>query len=251
MKRLCAIFCVWGDSNDLIDYAIDNILPCVDGVIIIYSNTSNFGNYKEFYSSIDDFKIKPFNWEPNLSYMPHYNETAKRQFGLDKAKELGFTHFIMMDGDEFYHDHEFIQDKKLVYENDLNGIVHKLKVLFKKPTLMCDDHTLVNGICKLTPSTKTGNYRQPLAYDADGNAHIDPCRRLNVTSGFQMSEHYMYHASWIRSDYELKIKNSSARNNLSKSTIYEDLYKADVGVYNEFYRQTLQSCPNYFNLPEL
>src|ERR1044071_1404648 len=143
MKKLCAIFCVWGDSNDLIDYSIDNILPCVDGVLLIYSNKSNFGNYREFVTSIEDFKIQSFNWEPNISYMPHYNETAKRQFGLDKAKELGFTHFIFVDGDEMYHDHEFIQDKKRVYQNDLNGLVHRLKVYFKKPTLVCDDHTLV------------------------------------------------------------------------------------------------------------
>lgn len=252
MNRLCAIFCVWGDSNDLIDYSIDNILPCVDGVLIIYSNKSNFGNYREFFTSIDDFKVKQFNWEPNTNYLPHYNETAKRQFGLDKAKELGFTHFIFVDGDEFYHDHEFIQDKKIVYENDLNGVVHRLKVLFKKPTLWCEDHTLVPGICKLTPNTKTGNFRDfPFAYDADGNGHIDPCRRLNYRDKVEMSDHYMIHASWLRSDYELKIQNSSARNNLRKSSIYKDLENAEPGVWNEFYRQTLRECANYFNLPEL
>jgi len=241
---------IWGDANDLIDYSLDNILPCVDGVIIIYSNKSNFGNYREFYTSIDDYKIKSFNWEPDHSFMPHYNETAKRQYGLEKAKELGFTHFIFSDFDEFFHDQDFIRDKRRVYDNDLNGLVHRLKVLFKKPTLICDDHTLIPGIQRLTPNTKTGNYRDfPFAYDKEGNAHIDPCRRLNHYTKVEMSDSVMIHASWLRSDYELKIQNSSARNNLNKSSIYRDIEKADAGVYNEFYRQTLQECPNWFDLP--
>lgn len=252
MNRLVAIFCVWGDSNDLIDYSLDNILPCVDGVIIVYSHKSNFGNYREFFTSIQDEKIVLYNWEPNTSHMPHYNETEKRQFGLEKAKQAGFTHFIFLDHDEFYHDHEFIEDKKRVYEQNLNGIVHPLKVLFKKPTLWCHDHTLVPGICRLYPYTKTGNFHDfPFNRDKDGNAHIDPCRRLNYKDGIEMSEHYMIHASWVRSDYELKIQNSSARNNLRKSSIYKDLHDAAPGVFNHFYRQTLQECPNYFNLPEL
>jgi hypothetical protein len=49
----------------------------------------------------------------------------------------------------------------------------------------------------------------------------------------------------------LKIQNSSARNNLRKSSIYKDLENAAPEVWNEFYRQTLQECPNYFDLPEL
>lgn len=250
MNRLCAIFCVWGDANDLIDYSLDNILPCVDGVLIVYSNKSNFGNYREFYTSIDSVKIKSFNWEPDLRFQPHYNETAKRQHGLEKAKEGGFTHFIFIDGDEFYHDHELIKDRQRVYDNDLNGLVHRLKVLFKKPTLMCDDHTLVPGIQKLYPGTKTGNYRDfPFAYDKEGNAHIDPCRRLNHYQKVEMSESYMIHASWVRSDFEIKIQNSSARNNLRKSSINKDLNQAAPNVYNEFYRQALVEVPNWFGLP--
>jgi hypothetical protein len=252
MNRLVAIFCVWGDSNDLIDYALDNILPCVDGVIIVKSDKSNYGNYRELYTSIDSPKIKTYSWEPNMSHMPHYNETAKRQFGLEKAKDLGFTHFIFLDGDEFYKDHEFIQDKQRVYSERLNGMVYRLKVLFKKPTLMCDDHTLVPGICRLDPTIRTGGFKEfPFAYDKDGNGHIDPCRRLNYRTGIVMSEHYMYHASWVRSDFEIKINNSSARNNLKKSSIYRDLSSAAPNSYNEFYRQNLVECPNYFNLPEL
>jgi hypothetical protein len=251
MNKLVAIFCVWGDSNDLIDFSLDNILPCVEGVIIVKSDKSNFGNYRQFYTSIEDPKITTFSWEPDLYQQQHFNETAKRQFGLDKAKELGFTHFLFVDGDEFYKDHEFIQEKKRVYETGINGVVHRLKVLFKKPTLMCDDHTLVPGISKLNRDTRTGNFRDfPFAYDNDGNAHIDPCRRLNYRSGIEMSEFYMYHASWVRSDFHIKIDNSSARNNLRKSSIYRDLDNAEPGVYNEFYRQNLDECPNHFNLPE-
>ncbi len=58
----------------------------------------------------------------------------------------------------------------------------------------------------------------------------------------------MFHASWIRYDFNLKIENSAARKNLKNSSIYNDLAKAGVGVYNEFYRDTIKECENIFNL---
>jgi hypothetical protein len=115
------------------------------------------------------------------------------------------------------------------------------------------DHTLVPFIHKLTPDIKFGKFQDyPFAYDDKGNAHIDPTRRLNVTRNVYFSETLtMHHYSWVRSDYNLKINNSSASKNLKKSSIYRDLNEAKEGHYNEFYRSHLTVCDNYFNLPEL
>jgi len=247
--KTAAIFCIWGDANDLINQAIENIVPCVDGVIVVYSNISNFGN--ELPVKLEKHaKTEVWNLEPGRNMPPHKNETAKRNYGINIARKQGYTHFIVMDFDEFYLQDEFMQEKERIERHNLTGLVCRLKVHFKSPILCCEDHTLIPFIHKLGPGTASGDFRDyPFAYDAQGHAHIDPTRRLNYTSGIEMSEIYMHHYSWVRSDFEVKIQNSAARENLRKSTIYHDLAAAAPGVYNAFYRQNLQECPNYFNLP--
>lgn len=249
MNKTAAIFCIWGDANGMIDHAIENVLPCVDGVIVVYSNVSNFGN--DLPVKLEKHaKTEIWNLEPGRAMAPHKNETAKRNYGMNIAKKQGYTHFIVMDFDEFYIQDEFMREKERIERDNLNGLVCRLKVHFKKPTLCCDDHTLVPFIHKLGADTQSGNFPYyPFAYDNAGHAHIDPTRRLNYNHGIEMSDIYMHHMSWIRPDFEVKINNSAARDNLKKSSIYADLEAAAPGVYNNFYRKTLEQCPNYFNLP--
>lgn len=242
--KLCAIYCVWADGLDLLPYSVDNISPVVDGVIIVWSEYSNTRQWKEFIYDPTDDKVRLHHYEGS--------ETEKRNFGLEMAKMQGYTHFILMDSDEFYKREDVIHESKRMEEENLNGLICRLKVLFKKPTLYVDDHTLVPFIQRLRPETQCGNFKYyPFAYDEQGNAHIDPTRRINCFDKIEMSDAVMWHASWIRSDVNLKIENSAARNNLKRSTIYSDLEKAALGVYNEFYRSNLVSCENHFNLPEL
>lgn len=252
MMRLCAIFIVWHDW-DLLIKSQDNIEPIVDGIITVASENSNFGSL----SNIPECrpvrlltKEHFFVFEPSQKFSPHENETMKRNFGLQAAKEQGYTHFIMMDSDEFYMTHDLEGDKQYLMDNQsVNGLVYRLRVLFKKPTLWVNDHTLVPGIHKLNQQTQCGKFpNYPFAKDNQGNYHIDPTRRLSYNSGIEMSNTIMWHASWIRKDVNIKIQNSAARNNLQRSSIYKDMENADIGVYNEFYRDTLKECPNYFNL---
>jgi glycosyltransferase involved in cell wall biosynthesis len=245
--KICAIYIVWHDW-DLLEKSVDNIRPCVDGVIIIGSRTSNFGNVSSIPVCWQNEEL--LEYEPDLRLSPHENETAKRNYGLQIAKTHGYDYFIIMDSDEFYLRDEFYQCKQYLIDNPkVNGIVHSLKVLFNKPTLWVNDHTLVPGIHKLSHNVQCGKFPQyPFAKDWDGNFHIDPTRRLNIFDNIKMSPVSMWHASWVRKDINVKIENSAARNNIKKSTIYKDLENADIGVYNEFYRDTLKKCDNYFNL---
>lgn len=244
MIKLVAIYNSWSDCTDLLAKSILNIKPVVDGIIVVYSDYSYSSNFLEF----------PLNKLPkdNIKYVradPSHNETSKRNLGLDHAKKAGYSHFIMMDGDEFYRQQDVSKDKAYLDANpEINGLVCRTKILFSKPTLTCDDHTLVPYIHKLNRDTRSGNFRNyPFAYDAQG-AHIDPTRRLNFEDWILMSDTIMYHASWIRQDVELKIANSPAVRNLRKSTILEDLKNAAPGYYCKFYRKTLHECENIFNL---
>ncbi len=247
--KLCAIFNAWSDAPELLVKSIQNLLPVCDGIIVVWSNESNWGQFKEFHEPISHKNVSYIHVEPTKGHDPSYNETLKRNFGIEQAKKEGYTHFILCDSDEFYIQSDILKDKEYIEKNDLNGLVHPCIVLFKKPTLYCEDHTLVCGIQKLTPSVSVGYFRNyPFAYDEEGNAHIDPTRRPSHKNGIEMSPTLCYHASWIRTNFDLKIENSTARHNLKKSSIYKDLQNAKEGYWCEFYRTHLKKIDNIFGL---
>jgi hypothetical protein len=61
----------------------------------------------------------------------------------------------------------------------------------------------------------------------------------------------MHHYSWVRKDYKLKIRNSTARTNLERSTVLNDLLVAKEGSYVEFYQRHLQRSTVDFGIPEI
>lgn len=190
------------------------------------------------------------NWEPDLRFPPHRNEIDKRNFGLQAARAMGFTHFIMMDCDEIYDHDEFKAERdRIAKTQQYDGYVCGCKVYIKEPTLQCSDHTLVPFIHKITPGLEFSFAFKgyPFAYDKNG-AHIDPTRRLNIKSSVDFSRITMHHFSHVRKDIEQKMANSSARQNLTRSTLLEDYRNACPGGYSNFYRDTLREVPNRFNI---
>ena len=108
------------------------------------------------------------------------------------------------------------------------------------------DVTLVPFIHKITPDLKfEWNTRYPYAFEGPRREiRIDPTRQLNITSGVEWSEITMHHMSWIRSDVFKKIRNSTARQNIEKSTIVRDYVNSKAGYYCEFYKAKIESCEN-------
>lgn len=247
--KLCAIFHCWGDW-DLLEHSVKHMRPLVDGIIIIGSNKSNYGEYEAI----------PEEWlthelyvrEPQFTH-PMNSETEKRNYGLKIAREKGYTHFINCDADEFYNPVEFEWGKLRIKsdEHELHGLVCKSQVYFKKPTLTIGiDTTLVTFIHKLTPDLKFGfNRDYPFAFDNRRDIRIDPTRQLNIVQRVEMAHDItMHHYSYIRKDYAKKIRNSTAKANIEKSTILEDLENAKPGYFCKFYQKTLHEVPDYFNL---
>lgn len=248
--KLCAIYNVWGDY-ELLGHSVKNIYPLVDGVIVVYSTKSNYGEVDDTLIQFHNDNIILVMREPQFSH-PMNSETDKRNFGLNIARSEGYTHFIMMDADEFWNPIDFQKAKdRFQVEPDLQGLVCQTQVFFKKPTLTIGlDTTLVPFIHKLTPTIKHEfNKRYPFAWQGH-QIKIDPTRSLNIDSGVKMDEAVMFHMSWVRKDYAKKIRNSTARANLEKSTIMQDLLLAKEGYFVKFYGKVLHAVPNYFNLPE-
>lgn len=248
--KLAAIYNVW-DDWDLFYESNRCIRPLVDGTILVYSTKSNSGEECTPSFNIDGFG---FQYEPNLNLPPAQNERAKRNYGLQKARELGYTHFLMMDADEFYEPNEFLKEKERILKNDITGTVCRTKVYFREPTLTVGyDVTLVPFIHKITPDLCfTWNTKYPYAFEGPRREiRIDPTRQMNINSGVEWSDITMHHMSWVRSDVRKKIRNSTARQNIEKSTIVRDYANSKEGYYCEFYRAKIESCENLFNLPKL
>lgn len=245
--KLAAIYNVW-DDWDLLYHSTENIRPLVDGVIIVASEKSNYGEVSPIPFWGRDYLVQR---EPQFGH-PMNSETDKRNYGLQIAREQGYTHFIMLDSDEFYEREAFLKEKQRFIDNpDLAGLVCATQVYFKSPTLTIGlDTTLVPFIHKLTPELKHSfNRKYPYAW-INHQIRIDPTRSLNIDSGVEWSEIVMHHMSWIRKDYDKKIRNSTARANIEKSTIKDDLLLAKDGVMCKFYGKVLHTVPNRFNLPE-
>lgn len=246
--KLCAIFHCWSDWY-LLRHAVDNMRPLVDGIIIIGSTHSNYGEHfpipPEWHN--DELHLR----EPKFN-IPLHSETDKRNYGLEIAKAQGYTHFITSDSDEFYKPDEFLKAKDRILRENLNGLVCPVVVYFKSPTLCLGrDVTLVPHIHKLTKTIRHEfNRGYPHAW-VKGQIRIDPSRSLNINNGVEYTEEIeMHHYSWYREDYNLKIRNSTARMNLERSTILKDIMHATDGFYVEFYRKRLTRCPNLFGIPE-
>lgn len=250
--KVVAIICLW-DDWDLAYIQIDHLIKhrLVDDIFVVYSEYSNSGEFSPFI--FKDFDVEFIPWEPDLGLTPMVNETNKRNYALEKAIDYGFTHFIVTDADEYYHPEHFHMGKEILKEiPELNGIVVPSQVYFKNPKLTIGlDTTLVPFIHKITPELKHSfNRNYPYAWQ-EGKIRIDPTRSMNINDGVIFKpEIVMHHYSWVRLDYEKKIRNSTARANIERSTIRQDLVLAKEGYFCNFYGKVLHTAANHFNLPE-
>ena len=251
--KLASIINVWACCIELIPFCIKNHLEFCDGVIVVWSQYSNHGVKNDavleyILGNGKDSRVQFMQLEP-VSGTPLMNETRKRNFGIENARLEAYTHFLVSDADEFYIPSEMNTEKERFNNPNLNGLVHRLKVYIKSPTLYTNDHTLICGIHKLSKDTCCGSFKDyPYAYDSEGKAHIDPSRRLSYTSGIEYSEVYMHHYSYVRKNIDLKIDNSSANLRRSRQVIYDELRDAKPGYISKLYHQELKESPNYFDI---
>lgn len=251
--KLCSIISAWGDTLELLPHCIENHLTFCEGVIVVWSERSNYGvadpHMKEFVYTHKFPNVIFYQLEPMKHRDPKINERYKRNTGIDVARKHGFTHFIIADADEFYESKQVEWEKLKFDDPNLKGLVCGLKVYVRYPTLRTDDHTLVPFIHRLTPRIKCAENRYyPFAYDNAG-AHIDPTRRLDITQGVQWSTAVMHHMSYVRKNMEMKICNSTANLRRSREVIHEEMRTAAPGGVSKLYHRVFEECENQFNLP--
>lgn len=246
--KLAAIYSVWADW-DILKYSLKYVSPLVDGVIIIGSEYSNYGEHYPI--PVEFYGLNLYIYEPKFKNARE-SETDKRNFGLGVARNQGYTHFLTIDSDELYEAEPFLRAVDLFKSKpDLQGLVCLCQTYFRSPQLTIGlDTTLVPFIHKLTPHIRHEfNKNYPFAWEGR-QIRIDPTRSLNIHGGVKRSDVIMHHYSWVRKDYNLKIRNSTARSNLERSCILKSLVDAKEGGYCEYYQKTLVRASVDFEIPE-
>lgn len=248
MNKLIAIVNLW-DGGEFLPFLIPNLQKQVDEIVVVWSRMSNFGNVIQNeltpYERVTYVNCEPLKWQ-----RPHQNEAQKRNHGLKAALEMGATHVLMCDVDEFYETEAFNTEKDRIYSSGLNGFVCGLQCYFGSPTLTIgSEPTRVPFIVKADGRTRFGHFKDfPFAYERNGVPRIDPTRRLNITKGIEWSDITMHHYSWVRKDIKLKIENSSARENIKRSSVLEDYQNANPGYLCRYYGKVLKEAPNLFGI---
>ena len=197
--KLAAIYNTW-DADYFLPFSIAQIKAHVDEVIVVYQTTSNLG---EQYAPMIPNEVVKYHYQPNLSQSPTWNETRKRNIGLGIATDLGCTHFISMDCDEFYDTNEFAQYKSRAVEFDSSAC--KMYTYYKYPFVRISpiESYYVPFINKIYKDTALGKTKYPVL--------VDPTRSVSTCKQFyQIDRPIMHHMSWVRRDIEQKLRNSSA-----------------------------------------
>ena len=240
--KLAAIYNVF-DGEELLEGSINQIREHVDIVICVSQTVSNYGeHYQGGFDECDRLtknRLVDYHIIKNKrnDHSPQCHEKIKRNKGLDKAKNLGCTHFIMMDCDEYYVSKDF----KLMKEYDID-CVHPIYTYFKDPTLRLQpiEEYFVPGICTLKENTQVGNFAQKYL--------CDPTRKPNHK--LSLSGVFMHHYSYVRKNINRKINNSSAKSNIiaKNNVLRNDLKLAKPGYYSNFYERNIILVENIFSI---
>lgn len=259
--KLAALYNVF-DSEEHLEFSITQIRSSVDQVIALVQDVSNTGNYyrggvREVARLKEEGLIDvvvTHNPNPAESNDTQQRELAKRNRGLVVARELGCTHFLSIDCDEFYNKDEFEDRRQYIESHDIDATACYMHTYWAAPTLRLEsvDNYFVPFICKLYPETCLVH---PLQEDKFG-VHCDPTRLPNLQCKeiLNVNEIKMHHMSWVRksmASFNRKIDNSTSpgvREVAMRRSILSNLMNAHADLFLPNYNQKLVECENQFNI---
>lgn len=219
------------DGEELLRDSILSIRDHVDYVNIVYQVTSNHGNEcnpglvsllmeLEEEDLVDDLIF----YEPDLDKTPHDNEVRKRNIGLYRSREMGCTHHISMDADEFYDKEQFAVAKQFVDENNIDSCACSLFTYYKNNFTILDP--LENYYVSFIYRIRTGIDYKIIQFPV----LVDPTRRqeAQVFHLFSQDVLMMHHFSYVRNNLKKKMLNSSARQNIDDGAIEKVVFNYNI-----------------------
>lgn len=251
------------DGEENLEKSIKQIRHAADIVIAIVQITSNDGRTRhegganEVERLVNDGLIDSYcqyTVSRTSKKRSGAHETNKRNQGLNLARIMGATHYIMMDCDEFYEGNEFMNLWHVIRANPtIKATVCKMYTYFGLPTLRLanPENYYVPFICKLEPDSKVGNF--------NCGYYCDPTRKPNKKA-IHIDKIMMHHYSYVRKNVGSlirKIQASSAYPNLiaKENQLIKDWKDAayhgrGVGLKPCIYDDSLIFTANHFDIKE-
>jgi hypothetical protein len=199
--KLYACFTVF-DGLELLDHSFDSIIPFVDGVVICYQEISNKGNRSDEVSEylkrfVNHSEVQLVKYYTDLSFKPKENERRKHQLMIEKAREAGATHFLMMATDHFYRGVEFYRAKQQLRINEhITTTFTQMFTYYKKPEWQLDppETYWMPFISKILPDTKIQRSSTYPVY-VDPSVQVHPIGEYYC---FKPDEIMLHHYSMVR-----------------------------------------------------
>jgi len=265
--KLAAIFTVF-NGTELLPGAIRQIENYVHTVLISWQKISNKGIANNYLTHdlnklsmsrsincmyFDEDKAKKLDfieYTPDLSTNTKENERRKLNQAIQYLKQKGYTHFILLACDHYYHPEELKWAIKEGQHYDVT--LTKMYTYFKHPTWQLDppEEYHMPFICKIHPDTCVVKQE----YDC---MKTDPSVRINTRKTireFTREEISLHHYSAVRSDIKNKFRNAAASIRWTPEMIkgFEDEFEnydieTNPGI-KYFGGRKIKVVPNYFNI---
>lgn len=236
---------------ELLPACIDNLRGQVDKIVICWQKRSNLGEYsdevEEIVNSFDDVELVFF--EPNIKIGTKENEMNKHNLMIDKARDLGCSHFVLLATDHFYNNEEFEYAKEIVKKHDFDVTFTYMYTYYKYPTWRLDpiENYHMPFICKIYPNTKVRKITNYPVY-VDPSIQVTPHSKWWLFDSTVMLHHY----SKVRNDIENKYRNAAASVNWNKQKVdnfLEEYNNAKLGDSITYYGgRKLIKVHDIFNL---
>lgn len=206
------------DGEELLKGSIQQIREFATHINIVYQIQSNWGNYNnplplllELKESglVDSIEL----YTPDLKMNARYNETKKRNIGLECSKLAGCDYHISLDCDEYFIKSEFKSLIDKMESGNYDSSYCQIKNYYKSWNYQLKDSV---------------DYLVPLIYKVDSGLYgsldtpvkCDPTRVMSLRkSPLILDTIQMHHGTYIRDDIKMKLVNSSSRIGFSLSDI--------------------------------
>jgi len=226
------------DGEELLLHSVKSIRNSVDYILVVYQDISNYGNKSntDLGKYLIELKAKGFidgilQYHPVLGLKGHGNEISKRNLGLEQCKQVGCTHYMSMDTDEFYKESELNYVKDIVNTGKYDSSACQMQTYYKTAEWAINppETYYVPLIYKIDDRRFNLNVQWPIS--ADPTRRLDP-KNLMI---FMRDRIEMHHMSYVRKDIRAKLNNSSAnvnwKNRIEEMASYHDNWTAPNKAY--------------------
>lgn len=246
------------DGEELLEASLRSVRASVDYIAVVYQTVSNYGQAAN--SGLEPLLQRLtaeglidelYHYMPVLEKGGRWNETRKRNIGLELARRKRCTHFLSIDADEFYVKEEFDAAKAFICKNDIDATACGLFGYVKSPRWRrIADISPVDApfLFKIKRSSRLGTGKY-FPEEADPTRKVFPVGKF---WRFSSNRLMMHHMNFVRKDLRIKYQNSSF--NDDETTKYEkmaariDAVNRYAGPPDDFEGSPVRDVGNIFNI---